>query len=92
MILPFRKRQDSEAGIGPVARLRGLAGWMAQRLRLPGAVRSVAIKDELSGQRIVVDVGVQFVRLSVDGRDHYFHRLTGRYAGTGAVIRRLHAG
>lgn len=96
MIIPFRKQAADESGVedigGPevtLARLRDFAARTAHRLGLPGAIRDMSIKDELSGQRLAVQVGAKFVKLSVDGRDYYFDRLTGRYAGTGAVVCRL---
>ena len=52
-------------------------------LGVPGAVKDITINDELTGQVIEVRVGVLFVCLSVNGRDYYFHRLTGKFDGTG---------
>jgi hypothetical protein len=54
------------------------------RLRAPGAIRDAEIKDALTGQAVSVVVGVLYVRISVDGRDYYFDRVTGRFDGTGA--------
>jgi hypothetical protein len=39
--------------------------------------------DGVTGQKVAVSVGDLFVRLSIDGRDYYFDRLTGRFDGTG---------
>ena len=50
---------------------------------LPGGIRDTTITDELTGQYIEVMVGVLFTRLSVNGRDYYFRRLSGRFDGTG---------
>jgi hypothetical protein len=58
----------------------GALNW----LRMPGAIRPVEIDDELAGQHISVSVGEMFVCLSVNGRDYYFNRVTGRFDGTGA--------
>jgi hypothetical protein len=65
-------------------RLRQLAGQMLSRLGAPGAIANAEIKDALTGQELSVTVGTCYVRLSVDGRDYYFDRLTGRFDGTGA--------
>jgi hypothetical protein len=53
------------------------------RLGLPGALRSVLIEDELTGQRLEITIDPLFTRISVNGRDYFFDRLTGRYDGTG---------
>jgi hypothetical protein len=40
-------------------------------------------EDKLAGQRISTSVGELFVCVSVNGRDYYFDRITGRFDGTG---------
>ena len=55
------------------------------RLGAPGAIRDFEINDELTGQQVSVAVGGTYVRLSVDGRDYYFDRLTGQFDGTGVA-------
>jgi hypothetical protein len=66
-------------------RLREYTGRTLSRLNLPGAITNAEIKDNLTGQQISVEVGSLYVRLSIDGRDYYFDRITGRFDGTGAV-------
>jgi len=41
--------------------------------------------DRVTGQEIKLTVGDLFVRLSIDGRDYYFDRFTGKFDGTGSV-------
>jgi hypothetical protein len=41
------------------------------------------LDDRLAGQRISATVGELFVCVSVNGRDYYFDRITGRFDGTG---------
>lgn len=50
---------------------------------IPGAIKSMQITDVLTDQHIEVRVGHLFVRLSVNGRDYYFDRITGKFDGTG---------
>jgi hypothetical protein len=64
-------------------RLREALGRLATRLGLPGAMQPIELLDEATGQHIGVTVGTLTVRLSVNGRDFYFDRLTGRYVGAG---------
>jgi hypothetical protein len=66
-------------------RLRELTGRALSRLGLPGAIAEVKINDSLTGQQISVDVGPLYVRLTVNQRDYYFNRVTGRFDGTGSA-------
>jgi hypothetical protein len=66
------------------SRLKEWFCWALNRLGAPGAVRDVEIEDGGTGQKIEVRVGVLFTRISVNGRDYYFRRLTGRFDGTGS--------
>lgn len=65
---------------GSVCRLMGRLFHFA---RLPGAIRSVVVDDEVTGQHVEVRVGSAFTVVSVDGRDYYFRRCSGRFDGTG---------
>ena len=66
-------------------RLRELAGKGLNALGVPGALQPVEHFDKLTGQHVSVSVGELFVCISVNGRDFYFNRLTGRFDGTGAA-------
>jgi hypothetical protein len=73
-------------GIGDSLRLRArqFLGRVANWLHLPAPIQSTEIYDRSTGQHIAVTVGDLLVRLTVDGRDFYFHRITGRFDGTGS--------
>lgn len=64
-------------------RMRLAARTLLNRLNVPGALRSVQIDDELTGQQLDISVGASFTRITVNGRDYYFDRVTGRYDGSG---------
>jgi len=66
-----------------IGRARELLGRILNRLRIPGAVKDIYINDALTGQEIKIHVGVLITRLSVNGRDYFFHRLSGKLVGTG---------
>jgi hypothetical protein len=66
-------------------RAREWLGRFANWIRIPGAIKPTEIHDPLTGQRIAVTVDAFFVRLTVNGRDFYFNRLTGRFDGTGSA-------
>ena len=68
-------------------RFQETLGRILNYLRLPGRIKNLAVKDDLTGQEIEIHVGTLFTRLSVNGRDYYFHRLTGKFDGTGCGCR-----
>jgi hypothetical protein len=55
-------------------------------MNAPGVVRNTLIEDSLSGQRVEISVGRIFVRLSVNDRDYFFDRISGRFDGTGSGL------
>lgn len=59
---------------------------LLNRLGLPGAVAPMTFRDEVTGCTLTVRVGVYSTILTVDGRDYYFHRLTGTFDGTGQAV------
>src|SRR5579863_3862863 len=69
-----------------VERLRGSVGALLNAIHAPGFVRATEILDEVNGQRISIQVGQRFARITVGGRDYYFDRLTGRFDGTGTAL------
>jgi len=64
-------------------RLRELASRLFDKIGVPGFVRDAKITDELTGHSINIRARGLFTKITVNGRDYYFHRLTGRFDGTG---------
>lgn len=62
---------------------RRLFGQVLNSLRIPGTVRDYKIADPVNQQIITISVGDCFTRISVNGSDYYFNRLTGKYEGKG---------
>lgn len=58
-------------------------GVFCNRVGLPGAVRDCDIEDELSGQSLKIRTSPTSTLISVNGRDYYFDRFSGRHNGTG---------
>ena len=63
--------------------MRAAIGQAANNFGLPGAIAPMNFCDPVTGQQINVSISPRFVRLNINGRDYYFHRLTGRFDGTG---------
>ena len=65
------------------ARCRFAAARLMHRSGLPGTIRPVVIMDALTGQQMTITVDPLFTRISVNGRDYFFNRISGRFDGTG---------
>ncbi len=64
--------------------VREIVGFLFCRAAVPGFVRDVELHDEATGNHIRIRPGVIFTVLSVNGRDYYFHRINGKFDGTGS--------
>lgn len=58
-------------------------GATLNRFGLPGGVKDVEFEDQVTGQRVQIRVGALFTQISINGRDYYFRRISGKYDGTG---------
>ena len=67
------------------SRAREGLGRLLNKFGVPGIIKPVEFTDEITKQHIAVAVDDLFLRVSVDGRDYYFDRLTGRIDGTGGT-------
>jgi hypothetical protein len=61
-------------------------GVLLKWLRVPGFIRGAQIEDQVSGQRLQIRVGSLFTRISINDRDYYFRRLSGKFDGTGSGL------
>lgn len=57
-----------------------LVNWV----NIPGTIANFEVDDEVSGLRIEARTGIFFTRLSINGRDFYFRRFSGKFDGTGS--------
>ena len=53
---------------------------------IPGFVKSIEYADRITGDYISVRVLPRFTRVSINNRDYYFRRLTGKFDGTGYTL------
>ena len=60
-----------------------LLGKTANRLRIGGCVQPIVMDDPVTGQHLGIRLGPLFTVVSVDGRDYYFRRFSGKYDGAG---------
>lgn len=84
---PYKKGRPSNTSASwldiAIGRIQLATGHLLNWLKIPGAVRDIELKDALTGQHISVKVGPLFTCLTVDGRDYYFRRVSGKFDGTG---------
>jgi hypothetical protein len=66
-----------------IGRVRQWFGRLLNNFGLPGAIRSMDYQDIVTGNHVAVSIGSLFVRVSINGRDYYFDRVTGKFDGTG---------
>lgn len=85
---PDRKsRQASNDATGIqvlIGRAREFLGKVLNYFGIPNPVADVVITDQLTGCMIEVKSRSLYTKLSVNGRDYYFDRLTGKFGGTGS--------
>ena len=66
-----------------LGRLRVSVGRLFQRLKAPGLVKPIELFDQATGIRLAIVTSPYFTKISINGREYYFNRLTGRFDGTG---------
>lgn len=69
-----------------LSRLKMLTGRLLNRLHIPGVIQPFRYYGPVTEAQIALDVGVLFTKLSVNGRDYYFSRFSGKWGGTGQCI------
>jgi hypothetical protein len=74
---------------GWIWRAKARLGESLHKLGFPGRIRSLQLEDALTGQDIVIDASPSFTRVSVNGRDYYYHHLMWRSIGTTAKVHDL---
>jgi len=63
-----------------------MVGWLGKILnvvRFPGFIRPTKFYEKVTEQEVSVKPSRLFTIFSVGNRDYYFHRLTGKFDGTG---------
>ena len=97
MILPFPddyQKPRSRTGI-LFERLKRKLGQILLKLGVPGPVSDIVICDQPtslterlldSRYQVVVKTSALYTTISVNGRDYFFDRLTGRYDGSGLAV------
>jgi hypothetical protein len=89
-VVEFQPRTPTDAStarVTPWRRFKDWAEWGIGRLLnvsgVPGLVQPTAIEDSVAGLELSVKTTPLFTILSVNGRDFYFQRKSGRFDGTG---------
>lgn len=72
-------------------RLLVLLGRLANRVGLPGLVGEHEIDDAFAG-KVSIRTSPWFTVISINGRDLYFRRWSGKFDGTGSMVGGCEAG
>jgi hypothetical protein len=67
-----------------LSRFKFSIAGILNKIKAPGLVREIEYFDELTSQRISVKNQSLYTVISIDGRDFYFNRLSGKFDGTGS--------
>jgi hypothetical protein len=62
---------------------KSLLGGFLNKIGFPALLREVEIEDQVLGEIVRIRIGRSCSVLSIDNRDFYFDRLTGKFTGTG---------
>lgn len=93
-IIDIAPSRPSEQGAPVPSFVRRARQWLHEAslnllhlVGAPGVIRAMRCEDPVTGQSIQVRVDKRFTVLSVNGRDYYFRRITGKLygAGTGQI-------
>ena len=57
---------------------------LLSKLGFPCIVRPFEYTDQYTGNHIKITDLTLFTKISINGRDYYFHRLSGKFDGTGS--------
>lgn len=70
-----------------IERFKQLLGKILNYFHIPGFVKPTKIYDDLTETHLEVNLSGFFTRITVNGRDYYFHRLSGKFDGTGIIYK-----
>ena len=60
-------------------------GWVWERLKVPPMVERVDLDAETCGVNLSIRTSPRYTILTIDGRELFFERETGRYDGFGGM-------
>ena len=82
---PFSEGPPRTGGTGPSRwyQVRPILAAILHRLRCPGFVKPLEIHDPITRDTFTVRCSSMYTVITLNGRDYYFDRLTGKFDGTG---------
>lgn len=67
-----------------LSRVKFFIANILNRFKIPGLVEEIEYIDNITSQKISIKTKSLFTVISIDGRDYYFNRLSGKFDGTGS--------
>lgn len=62
-----------------------IRGWLMERLGVPPLIQRIALDAETCGVNISIRTSPRYTVVTVEGRELFFDRETGRYDGFGGM-------
>jgi len=69
-----------------IERLKQWFGYVLNFLHIPGFVKHIKVYDRLTNTNIEIRLDGFFTVVSINGKDFYFHRLSGEFDGSGITL------
>ena len=63
-----------------------IPGQLCSLLHLPGFIQAMDYADMVTGDRIIIHIGRRYTVITINSRDYWFRRISGKFDGTGYSI------
>lgn len=66
-----------------IYKLKLAGSSLLNKIGYPLIVSNIEVQDEIVGLKIKIEASKHWTKISIDNRDFYFSRITGKFSGTG---------
>jgi hypothetical protein len=66
-----------------VYKVKLIISSLLNKIGYPPIISNLELNDEIIGSKIKIEASNHWTKISIDNRDFYFSRITGKFAGTG---------
>jgi hypothetical protein len=87
---PIKTRQTSTINSKPkkallylIYKIKLTISSLLNKIGYPPIISNLELQDEVIGSKIKIEASNHWTKISIDNRDFYFSRITGKFAGTG---------
>lgn len=76
-------KQNHTIFIALIDRLKVILGKLLLKLQAPAIIADFEHVDELTGIKLIIRPQLLFTKITINNRDFYFKRFSGKFDGTG---------